>query len=229
MVRLIGMLSAKYSRNGKATQQQHLVSMWRKVESLRGFMAVVSHYDLGNILGLQRLEAAVTIQHNCCAKSAKLSSASIVVRLRTQKMMNKTVKQKNKMRSKFTKSGQRCIRIKTPSVEVDEMLDQKHKNHFTTYKQQMEHYINFRHLDIKALFRLYSTCISPTKQQVGIMVVNPVSILDQYVGYIHKMFGVIMDFQFGSYGCLWKVACWGSCCSRMWSSRPRSLRWGSSC
>ena len=44
-----------------------------KVLLLWGFMAVVSHYVLGNISGLQQLDAAVTIQHNSCAKSAKLS------------------------------------------------------------------------------------------------------------------------------------------------------------
>ena len=63
LVRLIGELSAKYCCNGKATQQKFSVSIWRKLTSLKEYMAVVGHCVLGEDLGLQQLYAAETIQN----------------------------------------------------------------------------------------------------------------------------------------------------------------------
>lgn len=127
---------------------------------LWGFMAVVSHYVLGNILGLQQLDAAVTIQHNSCAKSAKLSIKNSR-ETKTQKMMNNSVKQMIQMQSKSIKSAillhpavcdLRCMRNKSTVVVV---LVQKQENHDITFKQQMRDYITtYRQLDTKALYRL---------------------------------------------------------------------------
>ena len=59
-MRLIVSKSAKYGRNGKATQQLVSASTWKETNSLRGFMAVVGHCVLGKDLGLQQVDPAVT-------------------------------------------------------------------------------------------------------------------------------------------------------------------------
>ena len=59
-------------------------------------MAVVGKLVLSNILGSSSLHAAVTIQHNCCAKSAK-SCTKYSLAAGMLKMVNPTVDKKTKI------------------------------------------------------------------------------------------------------------------------------------
>ena len=67
-------------------------------------MAVVGQEVLSNVLGSSRVDPAVTIQHNCCAKSAK-SRIKYSREAASLKMVNFTVEEKNKLQRKSKMSA----------------------------------------------------------------------------------------------------------------------------
>jgi len=172
-------------------------------------MAVVGHCVLGKDLGLQQVDPAVTIQHNCCAKSAMLSS-SIVVRLRTKKMMNKTVTMKNKLKRISKKTGYvsqvegtefSTVRSKATLCVMARLLYQMQEDYMNApdFKQQQQvNYTFTAYMQIlgnKAIS--YSNKISAYRQQVDFIMavcVEPCT-LDQLAFFKQKTCDVNMPIK----------------------------------